>query len=151
MNPIIEPGSRVSLHFSLSLADGTPVEASAPHEPWTVTIGSGDLIEALERCLLGLRAGERRRCEIPALDAFGPAHDAAIHTLPRDAFPPELNAEVGQVIGFSTPAGDEIPGHVLSVTETEVTVDFCHPLAGHDLVFEVEILAVDGPAMDPPA
>jgi FKBP-type peptidyl-prolyl cis-trans isomerase SlpA len=143
MNPAIEPGSRVSLHFRLSLADGTLAEASAPGEPWTVTLGRGDLLEALERCLLGLRAGEHRRYEIPALEAYGSARDDAIHTLPRSAFPPELGVEVGQVIGFTTPVGDEIPGRVQDVTETEVTVDFCHPLAGHDLVFEVEILAVE--------
>ena len=146
MNPAIEPGSRVSLHFRLSLADGTLAEASAPGEPWTVTVGRDDLVEALERCLLGLRAGERRRCEIPAQEAFGPASDDAIHTLSRNAFPSELGVEVGQIIGFTTPAGQEIPGRVLDMTETEVTMDFCHPLAGHDLVFEVEILAVDPPA-----
>lgn len=143
MNPVIEPGSRVSLHFRLSLADGTLVEASAPGAPWTVTVGGGDMIEALERCLLGLRAGERRRCEIPALEAFGAASADAIHNVPRSAFPAELGVEAGQVIGFTTPAGQELPGRVLDVTETEVTMDFSHPLAGHDLVFEVEILAVE--------
>ncbi len=148
LSPIIAPGSRVSLHFSLSLTDGTLAEASAPGKPWTVTVGSGDLFEALERCLLGLRAGERRRCEIPAQEAFGPVRDDAIHTLPRSAFPSELGVEVGQVIGFTTPAGQEIPGRVLNVTETEVTVDFCHPLAGHNLVFEVEILAVEPADVD---
>ena len=143
MNPAIEPGSRVSLNFRLSLADGTLAEASAPGEPWTVTLGRGDLFEALELCLLGLRAGERRRYEIPAHQAYGPASDDVIHTLPRSTFPSELGVEAGQVIGFTTPAGQEIPGQVLSVTDTEVTVDFCHPLAGHDLVFEVEILTVE--------
>ena len=143
MNPAIEPGSCVSLHFRLSLADGTLAEASAPGEPWTVTIGSGDLFVALDRGLLGLRAGEGRRCEIPAQEAFGPARDDAIHALPRSSFPPELGVEVGQVIDFTTPAGQETPGRVLDVTDTEVTVDFCHPLAGHGLVFEVEILAVE--------
>lgn len=143
MNPAIEPGSRVSLHFRLCLADGTLAEASAPGAPWTVTVGGGDMIDALERCLLGLRAGERRRCEIPALEAFGAASDDAIHSVPRSAFPAELAVEAGQVIGFTTPAGQEVPGRVLDVTETEVTMDFSHPLAGHDLVFEVEILAVE--------
>ena len=143
VGPVIEQGSRVSLHFSLSLTDGTLAEASAPGEPWTVTIGSGDLFSALERCLLGLRAGERRRCEIPVQEAFGPARDDAIHALPRSSFPPELGVEAGQVIGFTMPVGQEAPGRVLDVTDTEVTVDFYHPLAGHDLVFEVEILAVE--------
>jgi len=143
VSPVIEPGSRVSLNFTLSLADGTVAEASAPGEPWTVALGSGDLCEAMERCLLGLRAGERRRCEIPAHEAFGPPRDDAIHTLPRDSFPPHLAVEAGQVIDFATPSGQETPGLVVDVTATEVTVDFSHPLAGHDLVFEVEILAVE--------
>ncbi len=140
---VIEPGSRVHLSFSLSLAEGTPVDSAAPEAPLAITIGSGELFEALEDLLLGLSAGERRRFEIPASQAFGPARDDAIHTLPRDVFPPELAVEAGQVIGFATPSGQEVPGVVVAVGETEVNVDFSHPLSGHDLVFEVEILAVE--------
>jgi FKBP-type peptidyl-prolyl cis-trans isomerase SlpA len=143
IKPVIEPGSRVRLSFSLSLADGTLVDSAAPDAPLTITIGSGELIEALEHFLLGLSAGERRRFEIPAQQAFGPPQDDAIHTLPRSVFPPELAVEAGQVIGFAMPSGQETPGVVVAVAETEVTVDFSHPLAGHDLVFEVEILAVE--------
>lgn len=141
--PAIEPGCRVRLSFSLSLADGTLVDSATPEAPLAITIGSGELFEALEGFLLGLSAGERRRFEISAQQAFGPARDDAIHTLPRSVFPPELAVETGQVIGFAMPSGQETPGVVVAVAETEVTVDFSHPLSGHDLVFEVEILAVE--------
>jgi len=140
---IIEPGSRVRLGFSLSLADGTLVDSAASDAPLAITIGSGELLDALEGFLLGLSAGERRRFEIPAEQAFGSARDDVIHTLPRNVFPPELAVEAGQVIGFAMPSGQEAPGVVVAVAETEVTVDFSHPLSGHDLVFEVEILAVE--------
>ncbi|MBI5612075.1 MAG: FKBP-type peptidyl-prolyl cis-trans isomerase [Gammaproteobacteria bacterium] len=142
-NPVIEPGSRVRLSFSLCLADGTLVDSAAPEAPLVITIGSGELFDALEEFLLGLSAGARRRFEIPAEQAFGPARDDAVHTLPRSVFPPELAVEAGQVIGFAMPSGQETPGVVVAVAETEVTVDFSHPLAGHDLVFEVEILDVE--------
>ncbi|OGI42040.1 MAG: hypothetical protein A2150_00020 [Candidatus Muproteobacteria bacterium RBG_16_64_11] len=139
---VIQPGSRVRLSFSLSLADGTLVDSATPEAPMAITIGSGELFEALEDFLLGLSAGERRRFEISAEQAFGPARED-VHMLPRSAFPPELAVEAGQVIGFAMPSGQETPGLVVAVGETEVTVDFSHPLSGHDLVFEVEILAVE--------
>ncbi len=63
----------------------------------------------------------------------------------RDEFPPEMGLEPGMVVGFTLPSGEEVAGTVLEVMEHEVTVDFSHPLAGRDLVWEVEILEVKPP------
>ena len=143
MATVIGPNSRVRLHFRLRLADGTEVDASVGEEPLSVTLGQGALIEGLERRLVGLCVGERRRLEIPALEAYGPIEAGTLSTLPRSEFPPEAEPAPGAVIAFATPQGEEVPGTVVTVRPTEVVVDFSHPLAGHDLVFEVEILAVD--------
>lgn len=143
MAEVIGPKSRVRLHFRLQLADGTEVDASAGAEPVSVTLGQGELIEGLERRLLGLRPGDRQRFEIPALEAYGPIEEGTLSSLPRSDFPPEVEPVPGAVIAFATPQGEEVPGTVVAVSETDVLVDFSHPLAGHDLVFEVEILSVE--------
>ena len=143
----VEAGSRVTLHFSLRLKqDRRLVDATEDGEPMALLIGAGDLIEGLERRLLGLQPGDKRRFEIPYAEAYGPASTDQRHGLPRAQFPPTVTPEPGLVMGFETPAGDEVPGVIREVSEHEVVVDFCHPLAGHDLIFEVEILAVEPPA-----
>jgi FKBP-type peptidyl-prolyl cis-trans isomerase SlpA len=139
----IQPGSRVTLHYTLSLADETVVDSTRESEPITFQVGSGALIEMLESQLFGLYAGEQRRFEISAVESQLPASAEAIQVMARSDFPAELAIEPGQVLGFVMPSGEEVPGLIISISDTEVTVDFSHPLAGRDLIFDVEILAVE--------
>jgi len=143
----IGPGDRVRLHFAMTLEDGTEAESTFGDQPVEITIGQGDLQASLEARLTGLRPGERRRFAIAAQEGFG-AHDPAlIHMLSRREFPPAMELEPGLIIGFTTPAGDEVPGLILDIQGDEVTVDFNHPLAGRDFEFRVEILSVQpGPS-----
>jgi FKBP-type peptidyl-prolyl cis-trans isomerase SlpA len=143
MDNAIQVGSRVTLHYTLCLADDTIVDSTREGEPVTFDIGSGMLIEMLESQLFGLHAGEQRRFEISAAESQLPPSAEAIQVMARSDFPAELAIESGQVLGFVVPSGEEVPGLVVSVSDTEVIVDFSHPLAGRDLVFDVEILAVE--------
>ena len=143
MSKTIQSGSRVTLHYTLSLADGTVVDSAPSGEPATFTIGSGELVELLESKLLGLRAGERRHFVIGASESQMTSTADTVQVLARGDFPREMTLEPGQLLGFETPSGQEVPGLIVSVSETEVQVDFSHPLAGRDLVFDVEILAVE--------
>lgn len=141
----IAPGSHVALRFQLALADGTRVEGTAPDEaPWEVVIGQGELPEGLERCLLGLAAGERGRFFVAAADAYGDREDKAREILPRGDFPTDVDLIPGMAFSFTLPDGHEAMGQVVAVAETGVEVDFSHPLAGHDLIFDVDVVAVGG-------
>lgn len=141
----IARGCEVTLHYTLSLASGKLAETTRDDAPVTLVVGESDLLPAFEVRLLGLSPGDSRRFEIPCLEAYGPAETDNVHVLPRGDFPPEMKLEPGLVIAFDTPSGAEAPGVVTEVSEHEVTVDFAHPLAGHDLVLEVEILDVKPP------
>lgn len=143
--PRIEPGARVTLHYTLALAGGRVVETSRGAEAVTLVVGRGDWLPVLENLLLGLRAGELRRFEVAAADVSGGEEVSEPQILAREEFPPEMRLAPGMVIGFALPAGEEVPGTILEVSEREVTVDFSHPLLGRDLLFEVEILEVIPP------
>lgn len=140
--PQIEANSRIRFHFRLRLTDGREMESSHNAAPLEVTLGRGELIEGLEQRLLGLAPGIHH-IEVPALEAYGAIDGDNIHTLSRADLPRDFELRVGQVVGFEVPNGAEIPGTVLEITDSEVRVDFCHPLAGHDLAFEIEILAIE--------
>ncbi|OGI41717.1 MAG: hypothetical protein A2140_05540 [Candidatus Muproteobacteria bacterium RBG_16_62_13] len=138
----IECGSRVVFHYRLLFTNGRLVEETPENQPLAITLGESDLLPSFEDRLLGLEPGEEQRFEIPCLDAYG-LHDAEnSQVMPRTDFPPDMKLEPGQVVGFASPDGEEATGIVTAVTENEVTVNFSHPLAGHDLVFEVRILEV---------
>ena len=62
--------------------------------------------------------------------------------MPRSEFPTEIQLEAGLIIGFTTPSGEEVPGAIQEIKDEEVVVDFNHPLAGHEVIFDVEILEV---------
>ena len=139
----IQPGSRVTLHYTLSLADETVVDSTRGAEPISFQVGSGALIGMLESRLFGLCTGEQRRFEISAAESMLPTDAEAVQIMARSDFPAELALETGQVLGFVMPSGEEVPGLIVSISDTEVVVDFSHPLAGRDLIFDVEILTVE--------
>jgi len=143
MSGFVEPGCRVTLHYTLELGDGTRVESTRDSEPATVTIGSGDLLALLEEKLLGMEVGERRHISLSATETRDLASGDSSQTLSRADFPADMEIRPGQVIGFTLPDGQEIPGLVLEATADSVQVDFDHPLAGRDLRFDVEILAIE--------
>jgi len=143
MADTIQAGSRVTLHYELRLADETVVDSTRAGEPASFLLGNGELTELLERRLLGLHVGERRHFEISAAESQTATSADAVQTLARSDFPAEPALETGQVFGFETPSGDEVPGLIVGISDTEVIVDFSHPLAGRDLIFDVEILSVE--------
>lgn len=138
----IGPGMRVKFHFAITLEDGTVAESTFEDEPVDIVIGAGDLHQGLERLLYGLKASESRTFQISPVEGFGVRDPEAIHTMHRREFPADLKLEPGVIIEFNTPAGDEVPGMIRGLSGDEVEVDFNHPLAGHEITFRVEILAL---------
>ena len=142
----IGPGCRVTMHFTITLEDGTVADTSREGEPLTFTMGDGSLIEGLELALYGLKAGDRQVVTLDPREAFGFPDPDNVHRLPLGEFPANMPPEEGLIVAFSTPSGEEIPGAIVEVGEDEVTVDFNHPLAGHEIVFDTEIIAIQPPA-----
>lgn len=137
----IAPGSRVTIDFTISLADGTVVETTADQGPQVFQLGSGDLDPGLESYLVGLEEGQRARLDLAPGDAFGDPDPAGVHMMPRTDFPAGLEPVAGQVIEFVTPAGASVPGTVMELLPDSVLVDFNHPLAGRAL--RVDLLVIE--------
>jgi FKBP-type peptidyl-prolyl cis-trans isomerase SlpA len=142
MKAPIEAASTVTLHLSLTLEDGTVAESTFGEEPLTFTMGDGTLVHGLELALYGLLPGAVQRLELRPEQAWGLRDPANIHAVARADFDPAIELKPGVIVAFETADGDELAGAILSVGDDSVEVDFNHPLAGHTLVFEVEILDV---------
>lgn len=141
----IESGSQVSIRFSLFLANiDRLVDTTGADGKFDFVLGEGDIIPGLEKHLIGLEPGEKGRFEVPCEEAYGPVQEDSdlIQQFTPNDFPETMELDTGLVIGFQSPSGEETPGTITDIDGDVVTVDFSHPLAGYDLIFEVEILDV---------
>lgn len=136
------PGSTITLHFSLALADGTEA-FNTGDEPLSCTLGDGTLLPGLELALYGLKAGDEQTLTLTPQQAWGDRNPELIKELPRTDFPADTALEAGQVLAFSLPKGEETTGSVLGLKDEQVLVDFNHPLCGQEVVFQAHVLEVD--------
>lgn len=140
----ITQNSAVTLHFTIKLTDGSVADSTHNFgKPAKLVIGDGSLSDNFEQCLIGLQAGEIKSIELAAADAFGAPNPDNIHYMDRSKFVGDTEVEIGTVMAFSGPDGVEIPGIITEIAGDSVTVDFNHPLAGQDVIFDVEILSVE--------
>ena len=140
----VQNGSTVTLHYKGTLNDGTEFDSSHKrNEPMTVTTGEGMLITGFENALSGMAIGDTKTFTIEATEAYGERDDEAKTTMPRNVFPDDFPFEQGMTVPLMGPGGQQILGTLTEITDSEVTADLNHPLAGKDLTFEVEILGVE--------
>ncbi len=107
------------------------------------TIGAGQVFPALEREVTGMRTGETKTVVIPSGDAFGPRREENILRIGRDAFPGGREPVAGEKVRIEFRGGVERVMLVTDVTETTVTLDGNHPLAGLDLTFALTLDAIE--------
>jgi len=140
-NNVIGEHSRITLHFSLKLDDGSEIDSNFERDPATFIVGDGNMLPGFEQALFGLKAGDEAEIEIPPEAGFGQRNPANIQTVRRDHFAADMELEEGLVVSFDNGSG-ELPGIIREIGEDEVTVDFNHPLAGQTVFFTVKILEV---------
>jgi len=134
--------SLISVHFSLTLADGTPVDGTLDGEPMTFAMGGGLMMPAMEEVIVGLSKGDKQQVSLDPRDTFGFPDDDNKHWMKKLEFAQDIKLEEGLMIEFATPAGDQVPGIVDKIEGDKVLVDFNHPLAGREVVFSVELIDI---------
>ena len=149
MSPTVRADSFLTLHYRLSDDAGNEYVSTFDLAPATLQMGGGQLAEALEKHLFGLRAGQRRIIELARGEAFGAYNPQRVERIARSALPPEIELAVNTLVEFAAPAsesaggdGGRLIGFVRELSETSALFDFNHPLAGKALRFEVEIIAI---------
>lgn len=138
----IGEGTRVTLHFSLALEDGQLIDSNFDRQPATFNVGDGNLLPGFEKALFGLTRGSRATVTIPAADGFGEYSQDNVQRLSRSAFADDMALTEGLVISFDDRGQGELPGVISRIDGSTVWVDFNHPLAGRNILFEVAIIEV---------
>ncbi|HHB77110.1 MAG TPA: peptidylprolyl isomerase [Desulfobulbus sp.] len=135
-------GDTVKIHYTGILEDGTVFDSSEGHDPLEFTLGSGQVIVGFEEAVTGMGSGEKKQVTIPADKAYGQRNEEMIIQAPRDQVPSDINPEVGQQLQMGGPNGETVIVRVTEVTDEHVTLDANPPLAGKDLTFDIELVAI---------
>ena len=137
---MIQKNSEVEIDYTLTV-DGKVEDSSKGRRPLKYTQGAGQIIVGLERALEGKKTGDKISVDIPAKDAYGEKDPGAVRRVPKNAIQNVEEMKVGDIVGAST-KGHNFRAQITEITDTEVVLDFNHPLAGKALHFDVEIISV---------
>lgn len=139
---LAKTGDTVRIHYTGSLTDGTKFDSSEGKDPLEFKLGEGQVIKGLENEIEGMEVGAKSTVTIASDEAYGPRNPSQIQKVERSTIPAEIDLQVGMQLGANTQNGQQLTLTVMEVTDTEVTLDANHPLAGRDLVFDVELVEV---------
>lgn len=155
----VKQGDRVKINFTGRLEDGTIFDTTIEEAgctsddcvsddcgcetgPMELTIGTDSFFPQIEAALVGMHTGEKKTIVIPAEAAFGDYDEDNVIVLARDQFPSDLVPEVDMDLELNGENGESIVGTVVEVTDESVTLDANHPLAGEDLIFDIELVEI---------
>jgi peptidylprolyl isomerase len=134
-------GDTVRVHYTGRLEDGEVFDSSHGRQPLEFTIGSGQVIAGFDQAVSGMETGAERTVTIPAEQAYGERRPELVLHVDREHFPDHLEPNVGQQLEMSR-GDDSFVVTVAEVGEGQVTLDANHPLAGKDLIFDLELVEI---------
>ena len=138
----IADGKVVSIHYSLTLDDGSEVDSSRDREPMNYLHGSQNIVPGLEKELTGKELGDKVEVVVPPEEGYGPRYADAQQHIGKKDLPPDMEIQPGMQLGAEGPDGVPMVLHVVSVDDDGITVDLNHPLAGQNLHFTVDVIAI---------
>jgi len=136
----VKEGSAVKVHYTGKLSDGSVFDTSKDGEPLDFKVGDGMVIKGFETAILGMTAGESKTVTLVVEDAYGPIREDLLAEVEREKLPQTESLEVGKTLEVQQPDGQSFMVKVTGLTETMVSLDANHPLAGQDLTFDIELL-----------
>ena len=146
----VENGIFVSVDYKGTLQNGEVFDTSSGRQPLEVQIGAGKVIKGFEEALLGMSLNEKKSFTIEPEDAYGQRDESLKRVFARAEVPPEIDLQVGQIVGVRSQEGQQIPASIVQVDDENVTADMNHPLAGEVLHFEIEVVGISStPTQDP--
>ncbi|MCB0262139.1 MAG: peptidylprolyl isomerase [Calditrichaeota bacterium] len=135
-------GDTVRVHYTGKLIDGSIFDSSVNSEPMEFTIGDGRLIAGFDNAVNGMSIGQTKTINIPSDEAYGPRYDELVQIVDRSDLPEDMEPAIGQRLEAVQENGNVINVIVSQVEADKITIDANHPLAGEDLVFDLELVEI---------
>lgn len=138
----VKENNTVKVHYTGKLADGQVFDTSEGKEPLAFTLGEGRLIPGFEKGLIDMKLNEKKTINLTKDEAYGDPREDLIIEVPKSELPQEMTPEVGMGLVSRTPEGQEMNLMVVEVRDETVVLDGNHPLAGKDLIFDLEVVEI---------
>ena len=132
----------IKIHYHGILTDGTTFDSSAGRSPLEFTVGSGSVIKGFDDGVQGMTVGEKKTIEIPFLEAYGPEDPSMIIEFPIERLPEDLKPEIGMQLNMNNAEGQQFAVTITDITDENIILNANHPLAGKDLIFDLELVEI---------
>ncbi|MBJ7879234.1 FKBP-type peptidyl-prolyl cis-trans isomerase [Gelidibacter salicanalis] len=138
----VKKNDTVKVHYTGKLTNGQVFDSSLEREPLEITIGEGKLIPGFENAILDMKVNDKKTVEIAKEEAYGDVQQELFHQVQKEQLPQDIQPEVGMGLASKGPDGTEHQFRVVDIKEDHIVVDGNHPLAGQDLVFDLELVEI---------
>jgi len=138
----VKKGDTVKVHYRGKMTNGEIFDTSEGRDPLEFKVGAGMVIPGFDNGVLDMKQGDKKTIEIPVEKAYGPRDESLVIEFPNENLPPDLKPEEGMQLQLSNQDGEAYPVVVKSVGDKSILLDANHPLAGEDLVFDVELIEI---------
>lgn len=139
----VKANDTVEVHYTGKLKDGQVFDSSEGKDPLKVTLGQGNFIPGFEKGLLDMEVNQKKTVTIPKEEAYGEVRKELFQTIKNEELPDHIKPEVGMGLVAKNPDGSERQLRVADVKDDHIIIDANHPLAGQDLIFELEVLQIN--------
>lgn len=138
----VKSGDKVKVHYHGKLTDGSTFDTSEGRDPLEFTVGAGQVIKGFDEALVDMQPGDKKTVNIPVDEAYGARNEDMMVEYPKQDFPADMTPEVGMQLHMSDNQGNNFPVVITEIKEEVVILDANHPLAGKDLVFDIELVSI---------
>jgi FKBP-type peptidyl-prolyl cis-trans isomerase 2 len=138
----VKKGDKVKVHYHGRLTNGETFDTSQGREPLEFEVGGGMVIKGFDDGVTGMAVGDKKTVNIPFNKAYGPRNPDMIIEMPKERFPKDMDIEIGMPLGMSDGQGQQFQVTIAEIKEEIVLLDANHPLAGEDLIFDLELVEI---------
>lgn len=142
MTKAAKAGDTVMLHYIGRYEDGRIFDSSMERDPIPVEIGAGEIIKGLEKAVVGMQAGEKKTVTVKPEEGYGNYNENLLTEMPKERIPEDISPEKGMILQFDDKKGLTLQVVVDEVLDKSIILDANHPLAGKNLVFDIEVVKV---------
>ena len=138
----VKENNTVKVNYTGKLSDGQVFDSTEGKEPIEFTLGQGRLIPGFEKGLIDMELNEKKTITIPKEEAYGEVNKDLIQEVKKSELPQEMAPEVGMGLVSKSPDGQEMNLLVVEVRDETIVIDGNHPLAGKELIFDLEVIEI---------